>query len=122
MSNAAKFERDDAMGARPARLPAVRAEPRDNGGMLVTVRLERPRWQRLFGGNTTYKRTFGLDPLGRRVYDLCDGKQKVTHIARTIAREQKISQAEAEVAVTTFLKTMMSKGLVAAMVDRPGRK
>jgi hypothetical protein len=113
-----RFGRADAMAARPVRLPAARTEPRDGGGLYVTVCLERPRWQRWLGADETFERTFGLDALGRRVYEMCDGRRKVSHMARDLAEERKISRAEAEIAVTTFLKTLMSKGLVAAMVDR----
>jgi len=106
------FERADAMAAKPVRLPAIRTESRDNGGLYVTVKLERPRWQRWLGADEEFERTFGLDAIGRQVYQMCDGQKKVTHIARKLARDQRISQAEAEIAVTTFLKTMISKGLV----------
>ncbi len=112
--------RNEVLAGRPRRLPAVRTQQRDNGGLLVTVRLERPRWQRWLGAAETFERSFGLDPLGRAVYERCDGKRSVDELTRSFAREHKLSHAQAEIAVTTFLRTMIRKGLVAIEISQRG--
>lgn len=116
-----KISRQAAMGSRPAKLPIVRREERDNGAARITVLLQRPGWTRLLGGGGQYERTFGLDAFGCEVYDACDGHKRVEAIVRQFAAGHKISLAEAEVSVTTFLRTLMAKGLVAmkAQPEKP---
>jgi len=62
-----------------------------------------------------------LDALGREVYDTADGSRTVKTIARDFAASHKISVAEAELAVTTFLRTLMRKGLIAMLVEPEGK-
>ncbi len=112
------ISRAQAIAARPERLPAVDRKERENGGLLVTVRLSRPAWKQWFGAPPTFLRTFGLDPLGRYVYEMCDGHTTVESIVAAFARKHKVSRAEAEMAVTKFLHTMTRKGMIAIGVPR----
>jgi len=112
------LDRGAALAARPEAAPLVRCEERENGGALVTVRLARRRWLRWLGGPDEVEQSFGLDALGREVYEACDGKSSVRKIIRDFAARHKVSPAEAEIAVTTFLKTLMAKGLVVMAVDK----
>jgi len=107
------ISREAAMKSRPARLPIVHREELGSGRARITVLLERPGWTRLLGGGGQYERTFGLDTFGGEVYDACDGRKRVEAIIREFAARHQISLAEAEVSVTTFLRTLMTKGLVA---------
>jgi hypothetical protein len=106
-----------ALKARAHQVPAVRREEKD-GKLYVTVQFLRPWWQRALGAHDHCERTFGLDTYGRRVYECCNGKRTVDHIVRRFARETHISVPEAETAVTTFMKTLIAKGLVAMVVAR----
>ena len=115
---ARRIDRGSALGARPVRLTAVAAVERDNGGLLVTVRQPRPSWQRWLGGSEQFERAYGLDQLGREVYDACDGRTTVRAMVGRFARAHGIGRAEAEMAVTTFLKTMVARGMVAMAVSR----
>ncbi len=108
-----------SLSAKPIQAPTSHALPRENGGLNVTVGLERPRWQQILGGEETIERTFGLDAYGRSVYELCNGTRTVKKIIRDFARRQNLSQSEAEISVTTFLKTMMSKGLIVMELKKP---
>jgi len=78
-----------------------------------------PGWLRIVGGPKEIERTFRLDPIGLEVYEACDGETAVNTIIRRFSRKHRVSEAEAEVAVTTFLKTLIMKGLVVIEVDRP---
>jgi hypothetical protein len=105
------------MAGRPKRLPFLRQE--EIGGKLrVTVRLQRAGWLRWLAGSGEVERTFALDALGREVYDAADGSRTAQVIVREFATRHKVSVAEAELAVTTFLRTLMRKGLVAMLVER----
>lgn len=111
-------DRSSALSGRPERLPFIRREETAEGGMQVTVKLVRPRWQRWLGGTGEIERTFRLDCLGRQVYEACNGKTNVKAIIKDFAADHKISLPEAEESVTMFLRTMMMKGLIGVAVDR----
>lgn len=116
-----ELPRTDAMNARPFRLPFIRRVQTETGGMHVTVRLARPKWQQWLGGPKEFDRTFSLDPLGREVYEACDGSRKVRRVIQEFAAAHQVSIAEAEQSVTAFLRTLLSKGLIAMEVDREKR-
>ena len=118
MSPRRKLDRDTVLSGRPEQAPAVRREERPNGGVKVTFRRVRRRWLGWFGGESEVERSFGLDVLGREVYEFCDGKSDVGAIVRKFANKHRVSRAEAELAVTTFLKTMMTKGLIVMAIDK----
>ena len=111
-----RLSRDVVLGGVPARAPVVRQEEKDNK-LYVTVEFVRPRWQTVLGADRRCERTYGLDPYGRKVYELCNGKRTVKKIVRRFADDTRLSLAEAEMAVTKFMKTLIVKGLVAVAVD-----
>lgn len=110
------IDREQALSGHPVRLPFIRREPREDGGLKVTVQFERPRWQKRLGANGHIQRTFGMDRYGRAVYEACDGRTDVRGIARGFASRHRVSVAEAELSVTAFLRTLVTKGLVAVRV------
>ena len=105
------LDRETAISGHPLKLPVKRQEEKD-GKLYVTVEFHRPRWQQVLGADEVCERTFGLDNYGREVFDACDGKTSVKRIVKSFAKNRKISVAEAEVAVSTFLKTLMARGMV----------
>jgi len=113
-----KIPRRSAMGARPVRLPFLRREDEEGGKTRITVTVPAPGWLHLVGGPKQIERTLRLDPLGMEVYNACDGKTDVETMVERFVKKHRVGRAEAEVAVTTFLKTLIAKGLVAVEVDR----
>ncbi len=120
MKNKKIFERKDAMKAIPVKAPVVKTERKEDK-VYVTVEVERPGWQQILGAARTCKRTFGLDTYGQEVYESCNGKNTVEKNVRRFAEHHHLSIAEAEVSVTTFLKTLMKKGLVGMAVKETSR-
>jgi hypothetical protein len=110
--------RELSLAARPEKLPTVRREPADNGKISLTVRLARSTWQRWLGAGETAEKTFVLDRFGQEVYEACDGANNVQSIIQRFARAHQVSLAEAETAVATFLRTLMTKGLIAMSIER----
>ena len=110
------LNRDQAMNASPVSFPPLRTEEKE-GKLYVTVKLQRPRWQRLISGDVACERTFGLDAFGREVYAACDGDTSVNEIIDHFSHKHHINHAEAELNVTTFLKTLISKGLIGIQVE-----
>ena len=97
----------------PLALPTLSREPATDGGLRVTVEYERPAWQRRLGAGARGRRTFELDPLGHEVYATCDGTRTVGHLIRDFAALHRVSLAEAEISITSYLRTLTTKGIVA---------
>ncbi len=113
------LDRQRAFTARPEQLPVVSRKETDNGGLSLRVRLTPRAWLRwLKGSEQPVERTFNLDHLGREVYEACDGKTNVKAMIRNFAKAHNISVAEAEISVSTFLRTLVQKGIVAIAIDR----
>lgn len=112
------LSRNDAMSAAPVAFPPIRTEQK-NGKLYVTVEFERPRWQRVIGADRKCERTFGLDLYGQEVYAACNGRTSVKKIVKRFAKVHHVDTAEAELNVTTFLKTLITKGLVGIPMNDP---
>jgi len=64
---------------------------------------------------------FRLDPVGTFIWRLCNGKRNVESIVDAFSREFRLTFHEARIAVTTYLKTLVQRGVVAmAMTDTAG--
>ncbi|MFC1462072.1 PqqD family protein [Verrucomicrobiota bacterium] len=113
-----ELSRTVALRARPVRVPVKSTKVDSKGEMHVTMEYERPRWQQRLGGTEKCERTFVLDKLGREVYELCNEKRNVKQIVEEFVKEHKVSSAEAEYSVTTYLKTLLKKDLVAMVVEK----
>jgi len=114
----ARLSRKAAMQGRPMQVPPIKTETRDKGGALITVLLDGPRWARFIGGKSKVQRSYGLDRFGMQVYEACDGKTSVRRIVKRFAADNGLGPAEAELAVSTFLKTLMAKGLIVMGVSK----
>jgi len=110
-TKAPMLDRETAMAGFPRKLPVKKLEEK-SGKLYVTIEFRRPRWQQFLGADEVCERTFGLDRYGREVFDACNGRNNVNDIVKSFARSHKVSVAEAEVAVSTFLKTLMSRGMI----------
>jgi hypothetical protein len=106
------------LAAVPVPLPVVSRTELDGGELRVRVRVESARWQRWLGGTRHVERDFVLDRLGREVYDACNGEAEVRMIAAAFAETHQVSLAEGELSVSTYLKTLTTKGLVAIAMPR----
>ena len=111
------LSREDALAAKPIRLPVVSSQSASDGGVRITVSFQRPRWQRWFGaGTANVERSFDLDAFGREVYEACDGGREVRALIKSFAAAHHLSEVEAELSVTKFLQMLMSRGLIAMAV------
>ena len=105
------------LAARPARL--VDAEPVavNETSWRLTVPLATAGWVgrvlRMPAGAT---KTFELDPLGKFVWDSCDGKASVRQVIARLAKRYNLNEREAEVATVAFLHTLVKKGLIGMRV------
>jgi hypothetical protein len=110
--------RELAMNARPTLSGIVRNSATENGELRLTAHYTRPRWQRLLGADEKGTRTFVLDKLGREVYEACDGQRRVRDLVSKFAQKHRVSLAEAEHSVTTYLRTLLTKGLLVMKMEK----
>ena len=115
------ISREDSLNAVPLKSPVIASEKK-NDKLLLTVEFERPRWQQFLGAEKKCTKTFALDNIGSAVYQLCNGENTVATIIKKISQDYKISISDAEISVTTFMKTLIAKGLIAIAVQKKGQK
>ena len=105
------IDRNRALTVAPVKMPFVKKET-INEKLYVTVEFIRPRWQRMLGAEEKCQRVFGLDIYGQFVYNNCNGENSIKSIIAEFAKEHNVSNPESETAVTTFIQTLMAKGLI----------
>jgi len=113
--------RAEALAARPVATKIVRRHPLENGGQQITVALESRGYRRwLLRLPKKVERTVELDVVGVAVRDRCDGKTTVHDIITGLSSSHQLDSVEAEKAVTTFLRMLLQRGIVAMVVtSRP---
>jgi hypothetical protein len=111
--NGKKIPRQAAMTAIPVRLPTKSRKELPNDGLRLTVMQEVRGLMSWFGAKREYEKSFNLDYLGVQVYEACNGKARTQKIVEKFAERNNFALAESEMSVTMFLKTMMSRGLIA---------
>jgi hypothetical protein len=95
-------------------------------GLEVLLKVPvKPRWfltnmvaRTLLPQRKVYK--LALDPVGREVWDACDGRQNVERIAEAFARRHRLRFHEARMSVMQFLRSLVERGCI-VMVVPPGR-
>lgn len=115
----AKLGRKAAFKARPLATDIVSREPLPNGGEKITFWVRPGRMHRvLLRLPERVQRSFEFDPLGIDLINQCDGKTTVRAIIRRFVEVHNLDEHEAEKAVTTFLRTLMQRGIVSMWVPK----
>jgi hypothetical protein len=121
-SSPGKATKAQMLGARPLRLVDVEPKEIRDGAWRLTVPLKPAKWAawvlRVPDGAT---KTFELDPLGKFVWDACDGRTPVRQIIRKLAKHYNLNDRAAEVATTTFLHTLAKKSLIGMSVKKTAK-
>ena len=111
--------RAESLSARPVLNRLVRVERGEDG--LATLQVPRgdsalvrsvSRWFRL----PPY-RPIALDELGSFVIELCDGRHTVRDLVDKLAKRFKLNRREAEVGMTTFLRTLARRSIIALVIE-----
>lgn len=111
-----QFSVAEILDAVPVRNQAARAEvdPK-TGGMRLWVPI-RKRWFNRAPINWVIpfrdEYTFGIDPLGREVWEACDGQRRVETIIERFAERHRLTFHEARASVMKFLNTLTASDLV----------
>ena len=112
-----RLSRNAAMAARPYTMPGIKVQTTDDGVMKISIHFQRSEWQKWFGAPAEYEKQFELDSLGCEVFNACDGKTSVEKIVEGFAASHGFNIAEAEMAVTRYMKTLITKRIIGMAVD-----
>ena len=110
-----------AMNSKPLAV-TLPTEEGEDGGLVLLIAIPNARWHVKFSGRRETIKRFVLDRYGRDVYQRCDGKTPLLTIVERFAKANRLGIPEAEVAVITFLKTLVGKRLVRLQAEAPKGK
>ena len=105
--------------ARPVPNAAARTEPRDGNRLAVYVKTKRPAYlvpPLSWIVPHPEERCAVLDPIGVRVWTLCDGRRTVEHVVDAFAAQYGLTFHEGRVAVTEYLKRLIQRGVLAIVL------
>ncbi len=112
------LSRTEALACIPQQNDTTSWEELEDGKILFTYAIPLSRFfqalHRKFTKNSieTPTKKLELDEMGSFVWKLIDGKRSVGAIITTFAQEYKVSNQEAETAVTTFIKNLGQRGFI----------
>lgn len=110
--------RQQQLASRPVRIVEGELVALENGGATLKVKLRQRRIGLLFRVPDGATKTFEFDPMGKFVWDHCDGKMSVQRIARKFATIFTVSEREAQVSTEQFLMMLAKKRLIGATVPK----
>jgi hypothetical protein len=111
--------REDSLSARPVLGRFVKLARAEDGRIVLQIpRRGNPMFRtvsRLFR-LPPYKRV-ALDELGTFVIELCDGEHAVRDVVDKFAKRFKLNHRDAEVSVTTFLRTLARRSIIGLAIE-----
>lgn len=116
------LDRQQALGCVPLKNPQAKEERKQEGILLEYPVKVKPFFRglsRLVTGkeSQSIKRKIQLDTMGSGVWRLIDGKRSVEEVTELFRERHQLDRREAEISVSTFLKELGKRGLIAL---RPG--
>ncbi|WP_028583561.1 PqqD family protein [Desulfogranum mediterraneum] len=112
------LNRQQALACIPIRNPGAEEEPGADGILLIypveVKPLFRGLMRRLTGRDTSsIRRKLQLDHMGSGVWGLIDNQRSSREIIRLFQGQHQLEEREAEIAVSSFLKELGKRGLIA---------
>ncbi len=116
-----RLSRQQALTSLPVRNQAVEWRARGENTVLVMRRREDwvGRMLSLFFV-VPKERKLELDQVGSYVWQHCDGRHTVADLVQSLMRRYKLNRKEAEVSLTSFLRLLGKRRLVAVAVPGEG--
>lgn len=115
-----RFTPEEVLLSRPVRNQALETEPTEDGGLRIIIERRREWWVKALSVLLPIpkRRPVELDPLGREVWELCDGEHTLRQMVKEFEERHKLSRAEAEWSLRTYLRDLAKRGLVAIAVPK----
>ncbi len=115
------IDRKTLLSAKPLRNTLITWDDNEEELQLrVPMKQSKPSrlWRFLFG--FPEQKNIHLDLLGSEVWKMCNGKNSVQDIVKSIQERYNLSRKEAEVSTLEYLRKLMSKHLIGLNIT--GRK
>ncbi len=99
----------------------MKSEPTEDGGIRLTIGRRTDWWARALAVvfPIPRQRHIELDAVGAEVWRLCDGENRLRDMIRALAERHKLTRAEAEWSLRTYLRDLGKRGLVGFAVEKP---
>ncbi len=116
-----RFTPEQVLLSRPVRNTSLQTEAAEDGSLRIIIERRRIWWVRALSVLLPIpkRRPIELDPLGKEVWDLCDGEHTLREMIRIFQQRHKLSRAEAEWSLRTYLRDLGKRGLVVIAVQKP---
>jgi hypothetical protein len=111
---------EQVLRSRPVRNQGVTTEETDEGGLRVIAARREAWWVRLLNLVLPIprERVFELDEVGREIWQLCDGERTLEELIGAFVDRHKLTRAEAEWSLRTYLRDLGKRGLVGFAVEK----
>jgi len=115
-----RFTPEEVLLSRPIRNQGLQTEPTEEGGLRIIIERRPEWWVRALSVLLPIpkRRPLELDPLGREVWELCDGEHTLRQMVKVFEERHKLSRAEAEWSLRTYLRDLAKRGLVAIAIPK----
>ncbi len=110
-------DRRALLAAIPIRNPQVRIAGGKNSAVMLKAPLKKTLLKRMLG-LPNHEKYFELDDLGASVWRACNGSSTIEQIITNFAAQHRLNIREAEVSITTFINTLMRRGLLVLAVGK----
>ena len=118
------FSRKQAFACVPVRNPQIVEQENERGELRLTYQVRIRPWfqnivQKITGrSNDIIERKLQLDGLGSSVWQMINGQRRVEELITEFQGMHQLNHREAEISVTTFLKELGKRGLIAMREDQ----
>jgi hypothetical protein len=115
-----RFTPEEVLLSRPVRNSSLATELTEDGGLRIIIARRSEWWVKALSVLLPIpkRRPVELDPLGREVWELCDGEHTLREMVRVFQERHKLSRAEAEWSLRTYLRDLAKRRLVAIAVPK----
>lgn len=112
---------EQVLRSRPLRNEGLRSERTEGGGIRLYLARRKEWWARLLAVifPIPKERPIELDRAGAEVWDLCDGKHTLRDMIEIFQKRHKLTRAEAEWSLRTYLRDLGKRRLVAFAIEKP---
>ncbi len=119
-----QFDRADILTALPLRNQLIQWEVDDKNEVSLVIPQKQKLWVRIVSKVFMLpgKRVVVLDDVGSYVWQLCDGKNSISHIVKSLCERYRMTRKEAETSLFTFMRQLGKRGIIGFAVPQKKTK
>jgi len=115
-----RLSAEQVLRSRPVRNEGLKSERIEGGGVRLLLERRREWWAKILAVIFPIPKVkpVELDAVGEEVWDLCDGQHTLRQMIDTFRERHKLTRAEAEWSLRTYLRDLGKRGLVAFAIEK----